>query len=87
MEIFLEILETVFEMIFLTADNYEASRWKRLVAYSIIFLLMSVLFFLAYIVRTEVLKMGLFITLGCIMAFTLVKSFPEIRRLIRHEEV
>jgi hypothetical protein len=87
MEIFLEILEIVFEVIFFTADNYEASRWKRLVAYSIIFSLMSVLFFLAYIVRAEVLTMGLFIILGCIMAFTLVKSFPEIRRLIRNEEV
>ena len=86
MEIFLEILEAVFEMIFLTADNCEASRWKRLVAYSIIFSLMSILFFLAYIMRTEAMKMSLFITLGCIMAFTLVKSFPVIRMLIRDEE-
>ena len=87
MEIILDILEAIFEMIFLTSDNMEASRWKRLVAYSIIFLLMSVLFFLAFIVRTEAMTMWLFITLGSIMAFTLVKSFPEIRRLIRNEEV
>lgn len=87
MEIILEILELVFESIFLTADNYEASRWKRLVAYAIIFTFMSVLFYLAYVVRTEEMKMWLFIVLGLIMSVSLIKSFPEIRRLISDKEV
>ena len=87
MEILLEILELVFETIFLTADNHEASRWKRLVAYAIIFTFMSVLFYLAYVVRTEEMKMWLFIVLGLIMSVSLIKSFPEVRRLIRDEEV
>lgn len=87
MEVLLEILEIVFEAIFRTADNYEASRWKRLVAYAIIFTFMSVLFYLSYVVRTEEMTKWFFIVLGIIMAATLIKSFPEIRRLIRDEEV
>jgi uncharacterized membrane protein len=87
MEIFLEILEIVFEAIFNTADNYEASRWKRLVAYILIFIMMAVLFYLSYVVRTEEITKWFFILLGVIMAVTLIKSFPEIRRLIRNEEV
>lgn len=87
MEIFVEILEIVFEAIFHTADNYEASRWKRLVAYAFIFIMMSVLFYLSYVVRTEEITKWFFILLGVIMAITLIKSFPEIRRLIRNEEV
>ena len=87
MEILLEILEIVLEVIFHIADNYEASRWKRLVAYTIVFTVICVLFYLSYMFRAEEITKWFFIVLGIIMAVTLIKSFPEIRRLIRNEEV
>ncbi len=86
MEILVEIIGTLVEMFAFSAEDKDRPRKIRLIGFFIIFVLMGILFFLAYVIRQDTFTMSFFIILGSIMAITLLRSFSDIVRMIRNEE-
>ncbi|PKM90278.1 MAG: hypothetical protein CVU85_01050 [Firmicutes bacterium HGW-Firmicutes-10] len=87
MEIFIEIVGILVEMFTFSAEEKSAPRKIRLIGFVIIFILMGILFYLAYVVRNDTFTMSFFVILGAIMAITLLRSVSDIVRLIRNEEI
>ncbi len=86
MEIFIEIVGMMIETFAFSAEDKNQPRKVRLIGFSIIFILMGLFFFLAYILRYNTFMMSFLIILGLIMALTLLNSLADIIRLIRNEE-
>jgi cation transport ATPase len=87
MEILIEIVGMLVEMFTFSAEEKNAPRKIRLIGFVIIFFLMGILFYLAYVVRNDTFTMSFFVILGTIMAITLMRSYSDIVQLIRNEEI
>ncbi|PKM64218.1 MAG: hypothetical protein CVU96_03990 [Firmicutes bacterium HGW-Firmicutes-20] len=87
MEILIEIIGMFIEMFTFSAEDKSKPRKIRLIGFVIIFILMGTLYYLAYVVRNNTFTMSFFVILGTIMAITLLRSYSDIVRLIRNEEI
>jgi hypothetical protein len=86
MDALIELLGMILEIIFHAVKSNQTNRSIKLIAYTIVFIVMCLVGYLAFVVRDDVITMWFFILMSGFLAVTLLRSLPEIRQLIRNKE-
>ena len=86
MDALIELLGMILEIIFHAVKSNQTNRTIKLIAYTIVFIVMCLVGYLAFVVRDDVITMWFLILMSGFLAVTLLRSLPEIRQLIRNKE-
>ncbi|MDP2813316.1 MAG: hypothetical protein Q8S15_06305 [Erysipelotrichaceae bacterium] len=87
MDALVEFLAMVLEIIFQAVKSNQTNRSIKLIAYTIIFIVLCLVVYLTFIARNDVVTMWFFMLLSVFLAVTLLRALPMIRQLIRNKEV